>query len=132
METGIDLILLNTTIEISSHLVDLLDLDVGDKIDISYINDGELLLPVIHKSDTGNKFTARNTVSFRGKKRDLFQTFGTKFKAEQRNGSVVLIGNGEEVFTSINKAAEDVKRKIDIKVLTDTNYNLRKFNTYII
>lgn len=132
MTDGVDLTILENTAEISENAKTLIGAVCGDRIIVSYINDGKLLLPVLEKSDTGNLLSKRNTFVLRGRDKEMLQQYGKDFIIEQKGNNCVLKGNGETIYTNVQEAVKDIKRKIDLEILTDTNYNIQKFNSYII
>lgn len=77
----------------------MLNVDPGDRIDIQYSD----TYPIIGKSESfgnpegGTKLTKSYTVSFRGKKSEVLQKFGTEFKVIDSNGRFIL-DSGKEVI----------------------------------
>lgn len=86
-------------LKLNSLAVEMLNVDPGDRIDIQYSD----TYPIIGKSESfgnpegGTKLTKSYTVSFRGKKSEVLQKFGTEFKIIDSNGRFIL-DSGKEVI----------------------------------
>lgn len=86
-------------LKLNSLAVEMLNVDPGDRIDIQYSD----TYPIIGKSESfgnpegGTKLTKSYTVSFRGKKSEVLQKFGTEFKVIDSNGRFIL-DSGKEVI----------------------------------
>lgn len=114
---------------LSLRLVQLLNAKPKDRIIIEYANKEDKLIPVIKKSNSGNLLSASNTFVCRGKDKDFLEQFGDEFEIEECDGIVYLKGNKEfTVFTSVKQAVKE--NYLDIKICTDTNYDIEKFSEY--
>lgn len=84
-------------LKLNSLAVEMLNVNPGDRIDIQYSDTH----PIIGKSESfgnpegGTKLTKSYTVSFRGKKSEVLQKFGTEFIITNINGRFALNGNKE-------------------------------------
>ena len=100
----------------------MLGVNPGDRIDIQYTDTH----PIIGKSESfgnpegGTKLTKTCTLSFRGKKSEVLQKFGTEFKVVDCNGQFIL-DNGKEI---INEPKGDENVNIED---TDLDLNLDDF-----
>lgn len=114
---------------LSPELVMLLQASPGDKISIEYSVKDNILVPVILKSDRGNLLTKSNTVAFKGKQRETLLQFGTEFNVNINNDVIELIGDkGTIVYTAVSAAINE--EPLDKSIITDTNYDIQKFETY--
>ena len=59
-----DLVLLESTIQLSNNLVNLLGAKTGDRIVIGYASNDGTLIPAISIGDSGNKLSGKNTIVF--------------------------------------------------------------------
>ncbi len=90
-------------LKLNSLAVEMLNVSPGDRIDIQYTDTH----PIIGKSESfgnpegGTKLTKTCTLSFRGKKSEVLQKFGTEFKIVDRNGQFIL-DNGKEITNDFN------------------------------
>lgn len=126
----IDLELQDNRAILSDNLVSLLNAQPGDRIQIVYGTSGGQLLPSICVSSGGNKLTKSNSFACKGKEHDFLAQYGTKFEAVDDLGVIFLKGDQEfKVFTEKEKAVEHF---LDMSILTDTNYNIQKFNSYTV
>lgn len=123
-----DLVLLESTIQLSNNLVNLLGAKTGDRIVIGYASNDGTLIPAISIGDSGNKLSGKNTIVFRGKQRNCLAKYGTTFKAVP-GSPITLIGDNPEfkVFTSVEKATEYTLSK---EIITNENYNIKNFESY--
>lgn len=86
-------------LKLNSLAVEMLGVNPGDRIDIQYSD----TYPIIGKSesfgnpDGGTKLTKSYTISFRGKKSEVLQKFGTEFKVVNSNGHFIL-DSGKEII----------------------------------
>lgn len=86
---------------LNQKLIDLLQLNPGDSITVSYMKVPDVgFNPVLGKSETlgikGNKLTKSNSFSYRGKAHDELIKFGTEFTCSahtENNQLIVLHGN---------------------------------------
>ena len=138
---------------LNSKAVELLNVSAGDKIDIKYQIIGNVNYPVIGKStvwnsNSGNKLTKSNTVSFRGKANVLLSEFGQTFTFTpwiNHDNLFVLIGDEpipelvednnievptdteiEEDLPSENLPIEDDFSDID-DLLEEDDYEIKNF-----
>lgn len=109
-------------LKLNSLAVEMLGVNPGDRIDIQYTDTH----PIIGKSESfgnpegGTKLTKTYTLSFRGKKSEVLQKFGTEFKVVDCNGQFIL-DNGKEI---INEPKGDENVNIED---TDLDLNLDDF-----
>ena len=79
-------------LRLNSLAVELLGVSPDDRLDVQYTN----TYPVIGKSESfgnpegGTKLTKSYTLSFRGKKSETLQKFGTEFKVVESEGRFIL------------------------------------------
>lgn len=123
----IDVVMTETTLQLSARLVTLLNAQPGDGIVIGFMDKAGVLVPVISTGAEGNKLTRTNTVSYRGKKHNVLTEFGSNFWAHVNDGDIELEGDKLPVYTSVQKAAESY---LTAEIITDTNYNITKLETY--
>ena len=126
----IDLELKENKAILSQNLVSLLNAQAGDRIQIVYGTINGQLLPSICIASSGNILSKNNSFICKGKEHDFLAQYGTKFEANDDLGVIYLQGDQEfKVFTDEKKAVENF---LDMSILTDTNYNIQKFNSYTI
>jgi len=123
----IDIIIRDTQLVFSDQLIEWLSAKPGDKISIGYIEKDDKLIPVITKDESGHKLNKNNTISFRGKQREVLGQLGNNFWATAENGIITLEGNGMPVFTTVKKAVETYLTK---DIIEDTNYSITKLTNY--
>ena len=123
----IDIIIRDTQLCFSDRLIEMLKAKPGDKISIGYIEQDEKLTPIVTIDDSGHKLNKNNTVSFRGKQREVLGQLGTNFWVTENNGVITLEGDGLPVFTSVKKAVETYLTK---DIIEDTNYSINKLTNY--
>jgi len=123
----IDIIIRDTQLVFSDQLIEWLSAKPGDKISIGYIEKDDKLIPVITKDESGHKLNKNNTISFRGKQREVLGQLGNNFWATVENGIITLEGNGMPVFTTVKKAVETYLTK---DIIEDTNYSITKLTNY--
>jgi hypothetical protein len=124
----IDIIIRDTQLVLSDQLVEWLSAKPGDKISIGYIEKDDKLTPVISKDESGHKLNKNNTVSFRGKQREVLGQLGTNFWATVNDDkSITLEGDGVPVFITVKKAVETYLTK---DIIEDTNYSITKLTNY--
>jgi len=119
--------MLYSTLVLSDQLIDLLEAKAGDKLSIGYIEYNDTLTPIITKDDAGHKLNKNNTISFRGKQRNLLTQFGTNFWAEKVDGNIILKGDGVPVYVTVNKAVHSYLTK---EIIEDRNYEINKLTNY--
>ena len=95
-----ELILEDNKYVLNSAAVELLGVEVDDRIDIKMEKQGKIRVPVIgcntaFGTQGGNRLTKSNTVSYRGKNHDLLAEYGTvfSFKETDKEGIYQLIGD---------------------------------------
>lgn len=122
-----DLTLFKTHFQLSENLVNLLNAKVGDKIIIGYISKNNELVPTISIGESGNKLSNKFTVIFKGQQRNNLAQYGTIFNVVLET-PITLKGNNPEfkVFTTVNKKPFTLPKDI----ITNTNYNIKIYNTY--
>lgn len=104
-------------LRLNALAVEMLNVTPGDRIDIQYTDD----YPVIGLSESfgnpegGTKLTKTYTLSFKGKKAELLQKYGTEFKVINSNGSFKL--DGGKVQESIQ--GDDIVNTDDIDLNLD-------------
>ena len=123
----IDVIIRDTQLVFSDQLIEWLSAKPGDKISIGYIEKDDKLIPVITKDESGHKLNKNNTISFRGKQREVLGQLGNNFWATVENNMITLEGNGMPVFTTVKKAVETYLTK---DIIEDTNYSITKLTNY--
>ncbi len=123
-----DLIICDGILQLSQRLVHLLNARAGDRIVIGYTPIDNELKPAITIGESGNKLSKKWTVVFKGKQRDTLAQYGTIFEAIEGT-PIILNGNNPEfkVFAATNKKELFTLSK---EIVTDTNYNLKIYNTY--
>lgn len=114
---------------LESSLIDLLQAQVGDRIQIEYTEKDFEIVPIILKSDGGNKLTKSNTVSFRGKANSTLSSYGTKFNPVCEDGIIYLYGNDPKykVYTDVHTAATH----IDKSIIEDDNFDI-ELNSFVL
>ena len=121
----------NNKLVLSPELLLLLDAKPGDKISIEYSVTDNKLIPVILKGERGNVLTKSNTIAFKGKQKETLLQFGDVFTVDLSviKDSIALIGNkGNVVYTAVPKTI--LEDPIDKNIILDTNYDIKKFETY--
>lgn len=79
-------------LKLNSLAIELLNVNPGDRLDVQYTEQ----YPVIGTSESfgnpsgGTKLTKSNTLSFRGKKCEVLQKYGTEFKVINSNDQFIL------------------------------------------
>jgi hypothetical protein len=105
-------------LKLNSLAVEMLNVDPGDRIDIQYSD----TYPIIGKSESfgnpegGTKLTKSYTISFRGKKSEVLQKFGTEFKVIDSNGRFILDSGKEVIQEPVkdeNVNIEDIDLNLD-------------------
>ena len=119
--------LLDNKYELNQTAINMLGLEVGDRVDIKYQIVNGLKYPIIGASDTwkcasGNKLTKSGTVSYRGTANQLLAEYGEEFTFSEwkdHQGLYVLIGDrdipqDENIETPDDEPVDDIKEE-DIK-----------------
>ena len=123
-----DLILNDNTATLSLELVHLLQVNPGDRVDIGYAEYEKTMMPVIYKSDAGNKLSEGYSFICRGKDNDFLSQYGRNFKVIDSFGTLFLKGDQEfKVFTEVKAA---VTSFLDKNIIEDTNYNITKLQKF--
>lgn len=105
---------------LSPKAVELLELPVGGRVSVNYIQkSNELTFPVIAKSekfadpDSGNKLTIKNTIAFRGTQKQILSKYGNLFELKEYKDGIykmVQIDESElshpELESEINELKE--------------------------
>lgn len=112
---------------LSDQLVEWLNAKPGDKISIGYIEQNEKLVPMVTVDESGHKLNKNNSISFRGKQREILGQLGTNFWATNTDGVITLEGDGMPVFTTVKKA---VQTYLTRDIIEDTNYSITKLTNY--
>ena len=123
----IDIIIRDTQLVFSDQLIEWLSAKPGDKISIGYIEKDDKLTPIVSKDESGHKLNKNNTISPRGKQREVLGQLGTNFWATVENNIITLEGDGMPVFTTVKKAVETYLTK---DIIEDTNYSITKLTNY--
>lgn len=124
----IDVIMKESNLVLDSGLITKLGAAPGDRIEIGYMEKDGIMIPIISKGESGNKLNKSNTISFRGKQKEMLAQFGSHFWAGEFNGTYCeLEGDGVPVYTTVKKAVEAYISK---EIVLDTNYNITKLNEY--
>lgn len=122
-----DIVLKENSVIISDNLIALLHVSPGDRIAIGYLEKEGNLVPIISKSESGNKLNKSNTFAFRGLRRNILNSLGSRFWAKEVDGNIELEGDGIPIYTEVKKAADAVITK---EIIKDTNYNITKLENY--
>lgn len=105
-------------LRLNSLAVEMMNVDPGDRIDVQYSD----TYPIIGKSESfgnpegGTKLTKSYTISFRGKKSEVLQKFGTEFKVINSNGRFILDSGKEIIQEPVkdeNVNIEDIDLNLD-------------------
>jgi hypothetical protein len=124
----IDVIIRDNQLVFSDQLIEWLSAKQGDKISIGYIEKDDKLTPVVEINETGHKLNKNNTISFRGKQREVLGQLGTNFWATVGDDKIITLeGDGMPVFTTVKKAVETYLTK---DIIEDTNYSITKLTNY--
>lgn len=123
----IDVIIRDNQLVFSDQILEWLSVEPGDKISIGYTDKNDKLVPIVEKNETGHVLNKNNTISFRGKQREILGQLGTNFWATVENGIITLEGDGMPIFTSVKKAVETYLTK---DIIEDTNYSITKLTNY--
>lgn len=113
-----DLELIDGILKLSEHALELLNVTVGDIIDIKYHSVNNTSVPVIGSikafgTQAGNKIRATNNIVFKGNKNKLLKTYGESFiLIPYRDGLFYLIDTNKEIH-SVPDECKDNRENID-------------------
>ena len=129
--------LLDNKYELNSSAINLLGINVGDRVDIKYQMVDGIKYPIIGssnawKSASGNKLTKSSTVSYRGIANQMLAEYGDEFTfSEWKNheGLYVLIGN-KEIIQDENIELPDDTPEVDLSDdnIKEDDFDLSDFN----
>lgn len=125
-----ELILEDNKYTLNTAAIELLGVDVDDRLDIKFEKRDKVRVPVIgcntaFGTQGGNRLTKSNTVSYRGKNHDLLEDFGTvfSFKETDKEGIYELVGDKpipeEKEDENVNIVDEEVSRPEDLIGIVD-------------
>ena len=105
-------------IVLSDTVLEMLDADAGDRILINYHTvDNQVTFPLIGKSESfadpqsGNKLTKSNTVSFKGRQREILLEYGSLFTLELFDEGIyklIPIESSDEVVSASPEVKADL------------------------
>jgi len=130
-KSDFDVTILEGSVKLSDAAVIILEASPGDRISIDYTKREGKLVPVIHKTATGKKLSKQNTFILKGKDRDFLLQYGDGFMLDIESGC--LQGNHPfKVYTDPSAAVEEYKNEnyLDMSIIEDTNYNIKKFTKF--
>lgn len=106
---------------INNSALNLLGVNIGDKIEIEYYEQGNKTIPVI-TPNKGNKITKSLTIAFRGVKHDVLSKYGNEFIITKNNG-MFMLGDGitQEVSKDENLEVPDDLNLDDLIDSEDNN-----------
>ena len=129
--------LLDNKYELNGSAINLLGINVGDRVDIKYQMVDGIKYPIIGssnawKSASGNKLTKSSTVSYRGIANQMLAEYGDEFTfSEWKNheGLYVLIGN-KEIIQDENIELPDDEPEVDLSDdnIKEDDFDLSDFN----
>ena len=129
--------LLDNKYELNGSAINLLGINVGDRVDIKYPMVDGIKYPIIGssnawKSASGNKLTKSSTVSYRGIANQMLAEYGDEFTfSEWKNheGLYVLIGN-KEIIQDENIELPDDTPEVDLSDdnIKEDDFDLSDFN----
>ena len=129
--------LLDNKYELNGSAINLLGINVGDRVDIKYQMVDGIKYPIIGssnawKSASGNKLTKSSTVSYRGIANQMLAEYGDEFTfSEWKNheGLYVLIGN-KEIIQDENIELPDDTPEVDLSDdnIEEDDFDLSDFN----
>ena len=129
--------LLDNKYELNGSAINLLGINVGDRVDIKYQMVDGIKYPIIGssnawKSASGNKLTKSSTVSYRGIANQMLAEYGDEFTfSEWKNheGLYVLIGN-KEIIQDENIELPDDTPEVDLSDdnIKEDDFDLSDFN----
>ena len=118
---------------LNTAAVELLGVEVDDRLDIKFEKRDKVRVPVIgcntaFGTQGGNRLTKSNTVSYRGKNHDLLEEFGTvfSFKETDKDGIFELVGDKpiptekeDENVKIVDEEVEEIGRPEDLVGIVD-------------
>ena len=118
---------------LNTAAIELLGVEVDDRIDIKFEKRDKVRVPVIgcntaFGTQGGNRLTKSNTVSYRGKNHDLLEEYGTvfSFKETDKEGIYELIGDKpipeekeDENVKIVDEEVEEIGRPEDLAGIVD-------------
>jgi hypothetical protein len=118
---------------LNTAAIELLGVEVDDRIDIKFEKRDKVRVPVIgcntaFGTQGGNRLTKSNTVSYRGKNHDLLEEYGTvfSFKETDKEGIYELIGDKpipeekeDENVKIVDEEVEEIGRPEDLVGIVD-------------
>lgn len=130
-----ELILEDNKYCLNTAAVELLDVEVDDRLDIKFEKRDKVRVPVIgcntaFGTQGGNRLTKSNTVSYRGKNHDLLEEFGTvfSFKETDKDGIFELVGDKpiptekeDENVKIVDEEVEEIGRPEDLVGIVDAD-----------
>lgn len=130
-----ELILEDNKYCLNSAAVELLGVEVDDRLDIKFEKRDKVRVPVIgcntaFGTQGGNRLTKSNTVSYRGKNHDLLEEFGTvfSFKETDKDGIFELVGDKpiptekeDENVKIVDEEVEEIGRPEDLVGIVDAD-----------
>lgn len=128
-----ELILEDNKYCLNTAAVELLGVEVDDRLDIKFEKKNKVRIPVIgcntaFGTQGGNRLTKSNTVSYRGKNHDLLEEFGTvfSFKETDKDGIFELVGDKpiptekeDENVKIVDEEVEEIGRPEDLVGIVD-------------
>jgi hypothetical protein len=128
-----ELILEDNKYCLNTAAVELLGVEVDDRLDIKFEKRDKVRVPVIgcntaFGTQGGNRLTKSNTVSYRGKNHDLLEEFGTvfSFKETDKDGIFELVGDKpiptekeDENVKIVDEEVEEIGRPEDLVGIVD-------------
>lgn len=120
---------------LNTAAVELLGVEVDDRLDIKFEKRDKVRVPVIgcntaFGTQGGNRLTKSNTVSYRGKNHDLLEEFGTvfSFKETDKDGIFELVGDKpiptekeDENVKIVDEEVEEIGRPEDLVGIVDAD-----------
>lgn len=130
-----ELILEDNKYCLNAAAVELLGVEVDDRLDIKFEKRDKVRVPVIgcntaFGTQGGNRLTKSNTVSYRGKNHDLLEEFGTvfSFKETDKDGIFELVGDKpiptekeDENVKIVDEEVEEIGRPEDLVGIVDAD-----------
>lgn len=102
-------VLNNTSLKLNQEVLDLLGLEVGDRVCINFTNTHPVLVPPKAAGEKGNLITKSLTVSCKGKASETLGLYGTEFDYRlESNGHVALTNEIVEATAQRSEIHEDL------------------------